>query len=98
MTVTAGQRRSTPLLVRPHQPPPLPPTRWAGEALRVLSHTSGLLRVLGGPGTGKTTLAADVVAERILRRGVNPEHMLVLTANRPAAIALRAAISRRISG
>jgi superfamily I DNA/RNA helicase/RecB family exonuclease len=75
----------------------LRPTRWDGEALRVLSHGGGLLRVLGGPGTGKTTLAADTVAERVLRRGVDPEHMLVLTANRQAAIALRAAISRRIS-
>ncbi len=73
------------------------PTRWDGAALRVLSHDGGLLRVLGGPGTGKTTLAADVVADRILRRGVHPEHVLVLTANRQSAIALRAAISRRIS-
>ena len=56
----------------------------------MLSHDGGLLRVLGGPGTGKTTLAADVVADRILRRGVHPENVLVLTANRSAAIALRA--------
>jgi superfamily I DNA/RNA helicase/RecB family exonuclease len=73
-----------------------PPPRWTGAAARVLAHRDGLLRVLGGPGTGKTTLAADLVADRIMERHADPENVLVLTANRQAAIALRAAISRRI--
>jgi superfamily I DNA/RNA helicase/RecB family exonuclease len=63
----------------------------------VLDHPGGLLRVLGGPGTGKTTLVADLVADRILRAGADPENVLVLTANRRAATSLRAAISRRLS-
>ncbi len=63
----------------------------------MLTHTDGLLRVLGGPGTGKTTLVADAVADRILHRHADPEQVLVLTANRRAAVALRAAISKRIT-
>jgi superfamily I DNA/RNA helicase/RecB family exonuclease len=82
------------LLVR--QPASPTATRWDAAAARVFSHSGGLLRVLGGPGTGKTTLVADVVADRILRQQVDPERILVLTANRRAAVALRAQISRRI--
>jgi superfamily I DNA/RNA helicase/RecB family exonuclease len=82
------------LLVRPPASPTA--TRWDDAAARVFSHAGGLLRVLGGPGTGKTTLIADVVADRILRQDVDPERILVLTANRRAAVALRAEISRRI--
>jgi superfamily I DNA/RNA helicase/RecB family exonuclease len=73
-----------------------PPQRRTAEAAAVLAHREGLLRVLGGPGTGKTTLVADIVADRILTRHADPENVLVLTANRQAAIALRAAVSRRI--
>ncbi|HEX3646848.1 MAG TPA: ATP-dependent DNA helicase [Pseudonocardiaceae bacterium] len=94
VTFPRPAQRNTPLLVRP-APPEVP--RWTGEATRVLEHSCGLLRVLGGPGTGKTTLIADVVADRVLHRHADPEQVLVLTANRRAAVALRAAISRRIS-
>ncbi|HEX5401199.1 MAG TPA: ATP-dependent DNA helicase [Pseudonocardiaceae bacterium] len=89
-------QRIAPLLVRPPAPRLDLQPRWQGDAAKVLAHTAGLLRVLGGPGTGKTTLAADVVADRIMNRHADPEQVLVLTANRRAAIALRAAISRRI--
>ncbi|HEX5118701.1 MAG TPA: ATP-dependent DNA helicase [Pseudonocardiaceae bacterium] len=95
VTFPRPAQRNTPLLVRPVAPGAVP--RWTGDAIRVLEHPGGLLRVLGGPGTGKTTLAADVVADRILHRGADPEQVLVLAANRRAAVALRAAISRRIS-
>jgi superfamily I DNA/RNA helicase/RecB family exonuclease len=95
VTFPRPAQRNTPLLVRPATAPVAP--RWTGEATRVLDHTGGLLRVLGGPGTGKTTLIADVAADRILHRHADPENVLVLVANRRAAVALRAAVSRRIS-
>lgn len=91
MAVTS---RRTPLLVRPPVSPAA--TRWDDAAAGVFAHPGGLLRVLGGPGTGKTTLIADVVADRITRQGADPESILVLTANRRAATALRARISRGI--
>ncbi|WP_209623928.1 ATP-dependent helicase [Saccharothrix coeruleofusca] len=85
----------TPLLIR--RPPEIRPRpQWDAAARRVLDHAGGFLRVLGGPGTGKTTLIADVVADRVLRGGADPESVLVLTANRRAAEAMRARITRLV--
>ncbi|MBW0008589.1 MAG: ATP-dependent helicase, partial [Pseudonocardiales bacterium] len=69
---------------------------WCPEGRRVLEHRSGPLRVLGGPGTGKTTLVAHTVADRVLRGGVDPERVLVLTSSRPAAAALRERIVEQL--
>jgi superfamily I DNA/RNA helicase/RecB family exonuclease len=71
--------------------------RWEPAAQRVLHGADGFVRVLGGPGTGKTTLLAEIAADRILRGGVDPEQLLVITANRRAATATRAAIAQRIT-
>ncbi|WP_225978209.1 ATP-dependent helicase [Gandjariella thermophila] len=81
-----------PLLVR-RPPAPAERRNWDASARRVLAHPGGFLRVLGGPGTGKTTLLAEVAADRVLRRGVDPEQVLVLTHSRKAASALRARIT-----
>ena len=68
---------------------------WSPDARRVLEHAGGPLRVLGGPGTGKTTLVAHTVADRVLR-GVDPERVLVLTSSRRAAGDLRDRIVERL--
>jgi superfamily I DNA/RNA helicase/RecB family exonuclease len=59
----------------------------------VLDGAEGFVRVLGGPGTGKTTLLAEVAADRIRRGGVDPGQLLVVTANRRAATDVRETIS-----
>lgn len=59
----------------------------------MFAHVGGPLRVLGGPGTGKTTLLAELVADRVSRGGVDPERILVLAAGRRAAVALRQRIT-----
>jgi superfamily I DNA/RNA helicase/RecB family exonuclease len=76
---------------------PRTPFRWEPAAQRVLGGAEGFVRVLGGPGTGKTTLLAEVAADRILRGGVDPEQLLVITHNRRAATEVRAAIAQRIT-
>jgi superfamily I DNA/RNA helicase/RecB family exonuclease len=86
--------RSVPILVRSVTETPRA-TLWGPDARRVLEHGGGLLRVVGGPGTGKTTLVAHTVAERVLR-GVDPERMLVLTCSRRAAADLRERIVARL--
>ncbi len=70
---------------------------WEPAARRALDHTGGFLRILGGPGSGKTTLLAEIAADRVLRGGVDPENVLVLTSNRRAAEAVRAHITRLLT-
>ncbi|GIE83789.1 ATP-dependent helicase [Actinoplanes regularis] len=64
---------------------------------RVAAHTGGPLLVVGGPGTGKTTVLVEAVAARIAE-GVDPERILVLTFGRRGAAALRDRIEARIAG
>ncbi|HET9141500.1 UvrD-helicase domain-containing protein, partial [Actinophytocola sp.] len=77
-------RRAATARPRPH---------WDEAGKRVLAGTAGFVRVLGGPGTGKTTLLAEVAADRIRNGAVDPEQLLVLTASRRAAADLRARIT-----
>ncbi|NBX22640.1 MAG: ATP-dependent helicase [Microbacteriaceae bacterium] len=53
--------------------------------------------VVGAPGTGKTSLAVELVATRVERDGWSPDDIIVLTPNRRAANRLRDAISQRLS-
>ncbi|MGH3797997.1 MAG: ATP-dependent helicase [Pseudonocardiaceae bacterium] len=89
--------RVVPVLVRPAAPDSR--AAWVPDApaRRVLDHPGGPLRVLGGPGTGKTTLIAHAVADRVLRRGADPEQLLVLTSSRRAAVDLRERIVQRLA-
>jgi superfamily I DNA/RNA helicase/RecB family exonuclease len=63
---------------------------------RVVDHEGGPLLVLAGPGTGKTTTIVAAVADRIERRGIEPERVLVLTFSRKAAAELRERITARL--
>lgn len=76
---------------------PVRPCVWDDDARRLLAAPRGHLRVLGGPGTGKTTLLAATAVARI-QQGADPENLLVLTASRRAAEAVRSEITRRLAG
>jgi len=78
---------------------PLPATsapRLDEAQQRVVEHEGGPLLVLAGPGTGKTTTIVAAVADRIERRGIDPERVLVLTFSRKAAVELRERITARL--
>src|SRR5262249_57080219 len=68
-----------------------PPARAAGAPVldaaqqAVVDHEWLPLLVLAGPGTGKTTSIAETVVDRITRRGIDPDRVLVLTFSRKAA-------------
>lgn len=79
--------QASPRLVRA-EPPVVLPREWSGAAARVLEHDRGPLRVLGGPGTGKTSLLLDAVVRRV-RAGAAPGSVLLLVGSRRAAEELR---------
>ncbi|RVX44527.1 superfamily I DNA/RNA helicase [Nonomuraea polychroma] len=62
----------------------------------VVEHQSGPLLVLAGPGTGKTTTIVESVVDRIERRGLDPERVLILTYSRKAAEELRQRVTARL--
>jgi superfamily I DNA/RNA helicase/RecB family exonuclease len=62
----------------------------------VAQHESGPLLVLAGPGTGKTTTLVEAAVDRVERRGLDPDEVLVLTFSRKAADELRNRITARL--
>jgi superfamily I DNA/RNA helicase/RecB family exonuclease len=52
--------------------------------------------VMGAPGTGKTTTIIELVADRVLSRGWNPDELVVLTSTRASATRVRDALAVRI--
>lgn len=73
-----------------------PPPALDAAQRGVVAHPGGPLLVLAGPGTGKTTTIVAAVVDRIERRGVPPEQVLVLTFSRKAADELRDRITARL--
>ena len=82
-------------LVRSVPSASVPPVLDAAQRA-VLEHVGGPLRVLAGPGTGKTTTLVEAVVDRVENRRVPSENVLVLTFSRRAAAALRARICARL--
>jgi superfamily I DNA/RNA helicase/RecB family exonuclease len=82
-------------LVRTERPAPTRPVLDA-EQRRVVNHRGGLLRVLAGPGTGKTTTLVEAAVERIERRSVPVENVLLLSFSRASAAELRDRVTARL--
>src|SRR5580704_17251434 len=80
-------RQQAPAVVRP---------RLDDEQRRVVEHSGGPLLVLAGPGTGKTTTIVEAVVDRVVRSGIDPGRVLVLTCSRKAAADLRERITLRL--
>jgi superfamily I DNA/RNA helicase/RecB family exonuclease len=83
-------------LVRSRRGPSAPPVLDSGQRA-VVDHVGGPLLVLAGPGTGKTTTLVEAVVDRIERRGLTPEQVLVLTFSRKAAEEMRDRITARLA-
>ncbi|WP_213813848.1 ATP-dependent DNA helicase [Glaciihabitans sp. dw_435] len=52
--------------------------------------------ILGAPGTGKTTTLIELVADRVLRLGWQPDEVIALTPSRASATRLRDALALRL--
>ncbi|MEB3048901.1 ATP-dependent DNA helicase [Mycolicibacter sp. MYC123] len=71
--------------------------RWSPDACAALDPARrGVLRVLGGPGTGKTSLLVDAAVAHVAG-GVDPESVLLLTPGR-VSTAARAAMTAALLG
>jgi superfamily I DNA/RNA helicase/RecB family exonuclease len=69
---------------------------WNDEARALLDPGArGLVRVLGGPGTGKSSLLVDAAAARI-RSGTDPESVLLLTGSGRIGAGTRSALTRAL--
>lgn len=69
------------------------------DQLRVVNHRQGAMRVLAGPGTGKTTTLVAAMAARLSSPGaLNPDQVLGLTFGRRAAIDWRDQVSAAVGG
>ena len=77
-------------------PPPVEAHILTGEQLAATEPVRGVTVVVGGPGTGKTTLLAAAAARRV-REGGSLERLIVLSHSRSAAQQLRREISRQIT-
>ena len=64
----------------------------------VVEHRGPVLRVLGAPGTGLTTVAVEAVAERVERGEAPADGCLLLAPTRLAAARLRDAVTARLGG
>ena len=64
----------------------------------VVEHRGPVLRVLGAPGTGLSTVAVEVVAQRVERGEATADGCLLLAPTRLAAARLRDAVTARLGG
>jgi len=67
------------------------------EQQAALAAPGPLVRVLGAPGTGKTTTAVELVVDRVVRGGLAPDECLLLTSTRVAAGRLREQVTARLA-
>lgn len=85
------------VILRRAAAPAAPSLRFDDSQRAVLESSAHVLRVLGGPGTGKTTLAVELVARHVAA-GERADRCLVLTASRSAAAAVRDRVTARLEG
>src|ERR1700742_1996173 len=82
----------------PHGVIPAMSYRWGPEARTVLDpDLRGMVRVLGGPGTGKSSLLIDVAAMRI-HAGADPESVLLLPGAGRISAQARSALTAKLLG
>lgn len=75
-------------------------TRWTPDATQqsAVHYRGPVLEVIGAPGSGKTSVAVAVVADRVARDGIEPGSALVLAPTRVAAGRLRDRVTAAVGG
>ena len=73
-----------------------PDLRFDEAQTRVISHGTGLLLALGGPGSGKTTALVERFVKLACSEGISPDRILMLVPNRAQKMALQDRIVKRL--
>lgn len=92
MTSTAFRSAAPPATGEPAAGPACQDV-WA----QVLAARAPMVRVLGAPGTGKSTLAVHLVLDRVRRGELRAEQCLILAASRRSAALVRDRITRALA-
>lgn len=66
------------------------------EQLLAVRHKDGPMLVLAGPGSGKTAVLTERIAHLIEKENILPEHILVLTFSKKAALEMQRRFHRRM--
>ncbi len=88
-------------IVRLRPPAPtvtVPPRELDADQRAAVAARGDLLRVLGGPGTGKTAVAVAAVLDRVVTRECDPSEVLLVSATRLAAARARDAVTAGLTG
>lgn len=56
---------------------------------RAIRHTVGPAQILAGPGSGKTFVTVNRIRHLILKEGIDPDHILVITFTKAAALEMQ---------
>jgi DNA helicase II / ATP-dependent DNA helicase PcrA len=65
---------------------------------KAVSHFTGPLLIIAGPGTGKTHTLAERIASLVLNRRINPQNILAVTFTNKAGGEMRARLSAKLVG
>ena len=74
------------------------PLRLDEDQARAVASRADLVRVLGGPGTGKTTVAVAAVLDRVRQGECRPDEVLLVAATRLGAAEARDAVTAGLTG
>lgn len=89
----------TRLILDSTPPEPSLPTELDERQKQVVAHKSGALRVLAGPGTGKTTTLVEAMTARLTgEQALKPDQVLGLTFGRRAALDWRDRVTAKMGG
>lgn len=78
--------------------PAHPSVRPDADQAAVLAHRGPVLRVIGGPGTGKTFVAVQRVVTEVASGRLRPEQCLLIAPTRRAAARVRDQVSAAVAG
>ncbi len=67
----------------------MPAVKCTPDQERAIRHTAGPAQIIAGPGSGKTFVTVNRIRHLILEEGIAPDHILVITFTKAAALEMQ---------